>query len=101
MVVPTASFDHSQTHRRPTMILRTPLVAGHQLQLLLLPSVLLLMLHLLLCDAKTVNPGDSMQMQHHQMTAEPGLPEPRAYMPDAQHLDFVYHDHEELTRFLR
>nr|NP_001285344.1 uncharacterized protein Dmel_CG4678, isoform J [Drosophila melanogaster]AHN59814.1 uncharacterized protein Dmel_CG4678, isoform J [Drosophila melanogaster] len=83
------------------MILRTPLVAGHQLQLLLLPSVLLLMLHLLLCDAKTVNPGDSMQMQHHQMTAEPGLPEPRAYMPDAQHLDFVYHDHEELTRFLR
>ncbi|XP_043658030.1 carboxypeptidase D isoform X1 [Drosophila teissieri] len=99
------AFDHSQTRRRPTMILRTPLVAGHQLQLqlrlLLLPSVLLILLHLLLCDAKTVNPGDAMQMQHHQMTAEPGLPEPRAYMPDAQHLDFVYHDHEELTRFLR
>ncbi|KAH8357464.1 hypothetical protein KR084_012060 [Drosophila pseudotakahashii] len=86
------------------MILRTPL-AGHQL--FLLPAVLLLPLLLLLllpsssCDAKTVNPGDQLQMQHHQMTAEPGLPEPRAYMPDAQHLDFVYHDHEELTRFLR
>ncbi|XP_070853964.1 carboxypeptidase D isoform X1 [Drosophila suzukii] len=89
------------------MILRTPL-AGHQLlHLLRLPAVLLLLLSLLLvlrpcsCDAKTVNPGDQMQMQHHQVAAEPGLPEPRAYMPDAQHLDFVYHDHEELTRFLR
>uniref|UniRef100_A0A6P4E1Y0 Carboxypeptidase D isoform X2 n=1 Tax=Drosophila rhopaloa TaxID=1041015 RepID=A0A6P4E1Y0_DRORH len=105
MVCPTASFDHSQTRRRPkrTMILRTPL-AGHQL--LLLPSVLLLplLLPLLLfrpCDAKTANPGDQLQMQHHQLAAEQGLPEPRAYMPDAQHLDFVYHDHEELTRFLR
>ncbi|XP_055844777.1 carboxypeptidase D isoform X2 [Episyrphus balteatus] len=30
-----------------------------------------------------------------------GLPEPRAYVPDSQFLDFVYHDHDELTRFLR
>ncbi|XP_067639260.1 carboxypeptidase D isoform X2 [Eurosta solidaginis] len=29
------------------------------------------------------------------------LPEPRAYIPDSQYLDFVYHDHEDLTRFLR
>ena len=29
------------------------------------------------------------------------LPEPRAYTPDSQLLDFVYHNHEELTRFLR
>ncbi|XP_039958527.1 carboxypeptidase D isoform X2 [Bactrocera tryoni] len=29
------------------------------------------------------------------------LPEPRAYIPDSQYLDFVYHDHDELTRFLR
>lgn len=29
------------------------------------------------------------------------LPEPRAYTPDVQLLDFVYHNHEEMTRFLR
>lgn len=29
------------------------------------------------------------------------LPEPRAYIPDAHLLDFVYHNHEEMTRFLR
>lgn len=27
--------------------------------------------------------------------------EPRAYVPDAQVLDYVYHSHEELTKFLR
>lgn len=25
----------------------------------------------------------------------------RAYMPDAQNLDFVYHNHDEMTKFLR
>lgn len=44
-----------------------------------------------LSSAKTVN-NDQLSM---------ALPEPRAYLPDAQNLDFVYHDHEELTRFLR
>lgn len=29
------------------------------------------------------------------------LTESRAYVPDAQYLDFVYHDHEEMTKFLR
>ena len=27
--------------------------------------------------------------------------EPRAYIPDANKLDFKYHNHEEMTRFLR
>lgn len=27
--------------------------------------------------------------------------EPRAYLPDAGALDFVYHDYDEMTRFLR
>ncbi|XP_030381385.1 carboxypeptidase D isoform X3 [Scaptodrosophila lebanonensis] len=42
--------------------------------------------------AKTVMNGGDL---------EAALPEPRAYIPDSQNLDFVYHDHEELTRFLR
>lgn len=29
------------------------------------------------------------------------LPEPRAYIPDAGLLDFVYHNHDEMTKFLR
>lgn len=29
------------------------------------------------------------------------VPEPRAYLPDAGALDFVYHDYDEMTRFLR
>lgn len=29
------------------------------------------------------------------------LPEPRAYVPDAGLLDFVYHNHDDMTRFLR
>lgn len=29
------------------------------------------------------------------------LPEPRAYIPEADKLDFVYHNHDEMTRFLR
>lgn len=29
------------------------------------------------------------------------IPEPRAYLPDAGALDFVYHDYDEMTRFLR
>ncbi|KAH8373210.1 hypothetical protein KR009_002522 [Drosophila setifemur] len=79
------------------MILRTPL-AGHLplLLLLLLLGLLLPALTPPFCHGKTVNPTDQIQLQPDQ-----GLPEPRAYMPDAQHLDFVYHDHEELTRFLR
>ncbi|XP_017038217.2 carboxypeptidase D isoform X6 [Drosophila kikkawai] len=97
MVCPLARFIHSQTHRRPTMILRTtttPLQQQQQLQLLLL-----MLLLPAITMAKTVNPtGDPLQIQ---IQPERGLPEPRAYMPDAQHLDFVYHDHEELTRFLR
>lgn len=30
-----------------------------------------------------------------------GLPEPRAYIPDAGLLDFVYHNHDDMTKFLR
>lgn len=67
------------------MILRNTIAA--QLLLLLLYAG-----HtLLLSSAKTVS-SDQLTM---------ALPEPRAYLPDAQNLDFVYHDHEELTRFLR
>lgn len=29
------------------------------------------------------------------------LPSPRAYTPDVGLLDFVYHNHDEMTRFLR
>lgn len=29
------------------------------------------------------------------------LPEPRGYVPDAGQLDFVYHSHETMTKFLR
>lgn len=66
------------------MILRNTIAA--QLLLLLLYAG-----HTLLSSAKTVS-SDQLTM---------ALPEPRAYLPDAQNLDFVYHDHEELTRFLR
>lgn len=34
-------------------------------------------------------------------TANSQLPEPRAYVPDAGQLDFVYHNHEAMTKFLR
>ncbi|XP_061391276.1 carboxypeptidase D-like [Musca vetustissima] len=37
----------------------------------------------------------------NNLDLEAALPEPRAYVPDSQYLDFVYHNHEELTRFLR
>uniref|UniRef100_A0A1I8M573 Peptidase M14 domain-containing protein n=1 Tax=Musca domestica TaxID=7370 RepID=A0A1I8M573_MUSDO len=37
----------------------------------------------------------------NNLELEAALPEPRAYVPDSQYLDFVYHNHEELTRFLR
>lgn len=66
------------------MILRNTIAA--QLLLLLLYGG-----HTLMSSAKTVS-SDQLTM---------ALPEPRAYLPDAQNLDFVYHDHEELTRFLR
>ncbi|XP_075157374.1 carboxypeptidase D isoform X5 [Haematobia irritans] len=39
--------------------------------------------------------------QTNTIDLEAALPEPRAYIPDSQYLDFVYHNHEELTRFLR
>lgn len=68
-----------------------------QQQLLLLLLSLLLLLPAI-AIAKTVNPDPQQSQIQPERT---GLPEPRAYMPDAQHLDFVYHDHEELTRFLR
>lgn len=42
--------------------------------------------------------ASSEQMPTHLRSA---LPEPRAYIPDAQNLDFVYHNHEDMTRFLR
>lgn len=29
------------------------------------------------------------------------LPEPRVYVPDAGQLDFVYHSHDTMTKFLR
>ena len=32
---------------------------------------------------------------------ETKIPEPRAYIPDTQYLDFIYHNHDELTKFLR
>lgn len=67
------------------MILRNTIAA--QLLLLFLYAG-----HTLLSSAKTVSTSEQLTM---------ALPEPRAYLPDAQNLDFVYHDHEELTRFLR
>lgn len=39
--------------------------------------------------------------QSNFVDLEAPLPEPRAYIPDSQYLDFVYHNHEELTKFLR
>lgn len=39
--------------------------------------------------------------QINSVELEAALPEPRAYIPDSQHLDFVFHNHEELTKFLR
>ncbi|XP_068154518.1 carboxypeptidase D isoform X1 [Drosophila tropicalis] len=77
------------------MIWRTPTTMASRGQLLMLPLLLsLLASHSSLIQlswAKTVSVSDTEQL----------MPEPRAYSPDAQHLDFVYHDHEELTRFLR
>lgn len=67
------------------MILRNT-IAGQLVLLLLIYGR-----HTLLSSAKTVT-SEQMSL---------ALPEPRAYLPDAQNLDFVYHDHEELTRFLR
>lgn len=66
------------------MILRNT-IAGQVLLLLLYAR------HTIFSSAKTVA-SEQLSM---------ALPEPRAYLPDAQNLDFVYHDHEELTRFLR
>ncbi|KAH8304366.1 hypothetical protein KR059_007302 [Drosophila kikkawai] len=81
------------------MILRTTTTPLQQQQQQQLQLLLLMLLLPAITMAKTVNPtGDPLQIQ---IQPERGLPEPRAYMPDAQHLDFVYHDHEELTRFLR
>ncbi|KAL9881576.1 carboxypeptidase M isoform X1 [Glossina fuscipes] len=37
----------------------------------------------------------------NNLEPEPSLPEPRAYIPNENNLDFVYHSHEELTKFLR
>uniref|UniRef100_A0A1A9VC85 Peptidase M14 domain-containing protein n=1 Tax=Glossina austeni TaxID=7395 RepID=A0A1A9VC85_GLOAU len=37
----------------------------------------------------------------NNLEPEPSLPEPRAYIPNENNLDFVYHNHEELTKFLR
>ncbi|XP_017156096.1 carboxypeptidase D isoform X2 [Drosophila miranda] len=83
------------------MILRKS-IAGQLLQLFAL-----IIIHAschTLASAKTVNPGGGELQQQPQLEQQQpiqGLPEPRAYMPDSQNLDFVYHDHEELTRFLR
>ncbi|BFG01665.1 carboxypeptidase M [Drosophila madeirensis] len=76
--------------------------AGQQLQLQLFALILMHAACHNLISAKTVNPnsGGDLQQQQQQQPLQ-GLPEPRAYMPDSQNLDFVYHDHEELTRFLR
>ncbi|KPU75495.1 uncharacterized protein Dana_GF22654, isoform B [Drosophila ananassae] len=86
------------------MILRRSHLAAGHLPLLPIPLLWMILALLLpattppMCHGKTVGPSDPLQVQ---LQPEQGLPEPRAYMPDAQHLDFVYHDHEELTRFLR
>ncbi|KNC28936.1 hypothetical protein FF38_02940 [Lucilia cuprina] len=45
-------------------------------------------------QSETINPINTMELKAT-------LPEPRAYVPDSQYLDFVYHNHEELTKFLR
>ncbi|XP_037938393.1 carboxypeptidase D isoform X2 [Teleopsis dalmanni] len=51
---------------------------------------LIFLLYICHCLAQTIN------------ELEDGtLPEPRAYVPDSQYLDFAYHDHDDLTRFLR
>lgn len=57
----------------------------------------------------TTCPTESQQQQEPQrplasdsihFPEEPKF-EPRAYTPDVQLLDFVYHNHEDMTRFLR
>ncbi|XP_055389602.1 carboxypeptidase M isoform X6 [Condylostylus longicornis] len=49
------------------------------------------------CFGQSANELDANQQQQSLFQQQ----EPRAYVPDAQYLDFVYHDHDELTRFLR
>lgn len=39
--------------------------------------------------------------QSSQSFDDSALPSPRAYTPDVGLLDFVYHNHDEMTRFLR
>lgn len=54
---------------------------------------------LLLCGGYAGLLGASAQLQlPNDFDA---LPEPRAYIPDAGLLDFVYHNHDEMTKFLR
>ncbi|XP_032594277.1 carboxypeptidase M isoform X5 [Drosophila grimshawi] len=71
--------------RLTTMILRNTNTVGQLLLLFVYAG------RTIFSSAKTI-PSEQLKM---------ALPEPRAYLPDAQNLDFVYHDHEELTRFLR
>lgn len=56
-----------------------------------------LILHLILLSAyQGIVSSEQMSTQ-----LRGALPEPRAYIPDSQNLDFVYHNHEDMTRFLR
>ncbi|XP_059223641.1 carboxypeptidase M isoform X2 [Stomoxys calcitrans] len=61
-------------------------------------SLLLLLIYV--CS-RSANAQTQIPEQTNTIDLEAALPEPRAYIPDSQYLDFVYHNHEELTRFLR
>lgn len=54
---------------------------------------------LLLCGGYSGQLGANAQLQ--LVNDFEGLPEPRAYIPDAGLLDFVYHNHDDMTKFLR
>lgn len=45
--------------------------------------------------------NDNIYFPNIAAANDTSLPEPRAYTPDIHLLDFVYHNHEEMTRFLR
>lgn len=55
---------------------------------------------LVLCGGYSGLLGASAQLQLVN-EFDGALPEPRAYIPDAGLLDFVYHNHDDMTKFLR
>lgn len=61
------------------------------------PIILFLLVHK--CYTCTAQSETSTHISGADLAAV--LPEPRAYVPDSQYLNFVYHNHDELTKFLR